>query len=143
MRIETASGHIILADDEDYELLSQFSWFAQGYKGRFYAWAHVSGSWANRRRTSMHRLLMNPPRHLVVHHKNNNGLDNRRENLEITTQRKNTLYAHEGKPCAHEHKGKWRSQVRGPDGKIVSLGVYETRAEAIAVSDKFKRETRA
>ncbi|CAL8469032.1 g8573 [Coccomyxa elongata] len=37
----------------------------------------------------LHRVIMKAPPGLVVHHKNNDKLDNRRSNLELTTQSHN------------------------------------------------------
>lgn len=146
MKIETKSGHTILADDADSELLLQYTWHAKkAAGGRFYAWTNVPGNYTPvRRHMSMHRLLMNPPVGMVVHHKNNNGLDNRRENLETTTNRKNIIYAYDGREAGvhfHKQTGKWRAQLRGSDGKFVSLGLHATREAAVFAATTF-RETR-
>jgi predicted amidophosphoribosyltransferase len=42
---------------------------------------------------------MKPDPDLVVHHRNGNGLDNRRANLQITTTRVNLRHAHISKKC--------------------------------------------
>lgn len=42
------------------------------------------------KRTTLHRLIMQPTEGLVVHHKNHNALDNRRANLDICTSRENS-----------------------------------------------------
>jgi hypothetical protein len=106
MRIETASGHTIFADDADVELLSQFSWcIVKNRNGRLYAEARVRKRVSNHgllmqpsgRRVSMHRLLMQPPPGLIVHHKDNDGLNNRRSNLQVTTQRVNLWHARNGR----------------------------------------------
>lgn len=133
MRIETASGHTILADDADYPLLWKYTWYASKCGGgRLYAHARVPRSG---KRISMHRLLMNPPTDLVVHHKNNNGLDNRRSNLQVTTTRVNIRHAHEGIAGHHLDKksGRWRSTVRDETGNRISLGMYDTEEQARAV----------
>lgn len=135
MIISTARGLDILVDDEDYEYLSQFSWVAVPVRnGRFYAMARLG----NGTRSSMHRLIMKPLNGSVVHHKNNNGLDNRRSNLEVTTQSFNLRAARLNRDVGvHEHKGtgKWRAQLR-IDGKRVSLGMHATREAAIAAVTK-------
>jgi hypothetical protein len=146
MRIETASGHTILADDADEPLLRGYSWWASKTSdGNLYACARVLGSGYPGKRIKMHRLIMAPPPHLVVHHKNNNGLDNRRSNLEVTTTRKNIIYAHEGKEIGAylRESGKWHAKMRGLDGKVVYLGAYTTRDAALAAVASFKAETRS
>lgn len=135
MRIETASGHVILADDADAALLNQYGWYVvKAGDGRLYAQAREPGTG---KRVKMHRLLMAPPKGKVVHHINNNGIDNQRANLEVTTTRQNIRYHFEGKETgAHFHKqtGKWRSQRRDPEGRRVSLGLHPTREEAMAAA---------
>ena len=82
----------------------------------------------------MHRLLMNPPSGMVVHHINNNGLDNRRLNLEIVTPKANTrAYYGSTRGTIHIHKesGKWRAQIRA-EKKIISLGLFSAREDAEA-----------
>jgi hypothetical protein len=133
MKIETTSGHTILADEADCPLLSQFTWYVvRTVGGRLYAQARQRGTG---KRFSMHRLLMNPPDEMVVHHRNNNGLDNRRENLEITTNRQNIIYASSwnDRHGVHLHKqsGRWRAQTRDTNGKRISLGMHQTRDAAV------------
>jgi hypothetical protein len=141
VRLETSSGHTILADEADAELLAGYRWFAvKAAGGHIYAQARVRGT---SRRVAMHRLLMSPPAGSVVHHRNNNGLDNRRANLEVTSQRQNTIYAFDGKEAGvhfHKQTGKWRAQLRGPDGKFVSLGLHETREAAVFAATTFREE---
>jgi len=130
MIMETASGHTILADDTDYRLLRDYSWYVNRCGGgRLYAQARISGS---SKRVSMHRLLMDPPDDLVVHHKNNNGLDNRRANLQVTTQRVNIRHARKS-GTVHFQGGRWRAVARDEAGKRISLGMYETKDRARAV----------
>lgn len=109
----------ILIDREDEDLVRQFSWYAvPNYGGRYYAHARVPKTG---KRIIMHRVLMNAPKGLVVHHRNNNGLDNRRANLEITTNRKNIKYSFAGKPTGFyldKKTGLWRVAIRA------SLGMY-------------------
>lgn len=132
MRIETAGGHTILADDADFDLLWNYTWWASGSSGRLYACAHVPGSGtATKQRIKMHRLLMSPPAGLIVHHKNNNGLDNRRSNLQVTSQRVNTKYAgQETKGGIYQERGGWRVQTRDECSSPVYIGTFMTEEKA-------------
>jgi len=131
MHIETTSGHTILADDADYPVLGGYSWWVnRAGGGLLYAQARVPKSG---KRVLMHRLLMDPPSDLVVHHKNNNGLDNRRSNLMVTTQQVNTRFAFVGPHCVHQQGARWRAQPRDETGKQISLGMYDTEEQAKAV----------
>ena len=132
----TASGHEILADDADCLLLCRYSWYAnKTSSGRLYAHARIP--WTDER-ISMHRLLMEPPPELIVHHKNNNGLDNRRCNLQVTTNLINIRYAHMTADSVHEQDGRWRAQPRDETGTRISLGGYETREKAWAAVQNWK-----
>lgn len=131
MRIETASGHVILADDADAPLLNQYSWFAVKC-GPTKLYAHARGHRTGKK-VLMHRLLMSPPAGSVVHHRNNDGLDNRRANLEVTSQRQNARYRFEGKATGvhlYKQSRRWRAQVRDKAGRRVSLGIHLTREAA-------------
>jgi hypothetical protein len=55
----------------------------------------------------MHRMIMRPPKGMVVDHINGNGLDNRRCNLRICTRQENA-----------------RNRRKHADGKSRFLGVY-------------------
>lgn len=129
--IMTSRGLPIFYDDEDHELISQFSWYANvTADGRIYAHTRVNP----RVRMSMHRMIMEPPPHLVVHHKDNNGLNNRRSNLEIVTQSYNLRAVRFDRIVGvhlHKRSGKWRAQLR-IDGKPTSFGMHDTREEAEA-----------
>ncbi len=140
MRIETASGHTILADNADYPLIRDYQWWISKHaNGRLYACAHVPGSGTRlKRRIKMHRLLMQPPPELIVHHKNNNGLDNRRSNLQVTTTRVNIRYAHMSCDRVYQQDGRWRAQPRDETGNRISLGGYDTKEEASAVVQNWR-----
>jgi len=84
--IELTQGQVAIVDDDDYEYLSQWKWFAQYDKrGKcFYA----------RRSTNpgcvfMHRQIIKAAKGVEVDHVNMNTLDNRKENLRIATRSQN------------------------------------------------------
>jgi hypothetical protein len=130
MKIPTSRGLIILIDDSDSELISDYSWYANAVgRRRDYAYARIPKTG---KRISMHRLLMNPPSGMVVHHINNNGLDNRRLNLEIVTPKTNTrAYYGSTRGTIHIHKqsGKWRAQAMSGQKKSVGCGATGSRSE--------------
>ena len=102
MQIDTHNGFVILADDADYELLAQYSWHGRKLGNTAYAYARIRSKgrgYGSGKIMSMHRFLMKPDPDLVVHHRNGNGLDNRRANLQITTTRVNIRHAHIETKC--------------------------------------------
>lgn len=90
--------------------------------------------------TRLHRLIMQPKVHEVVDHINGNALDNRKQNLRITTQRGNNKNAakrrnaktskYKGVHFSKVYKNKpWIAQIQ-VDGKKQGLGYYVTEREA-------------
>ena len=70
-------------DAEDLPIVQKYSWYEAntGYV------MNKSG----RNVVLMHRLVTNAPKGMVVDHINGNKLDNRKENLRVTTQKINNL----------------------------------------------------
>lgn len=65
-----------------------------------------------------------------IDHINGNRIDNRVENLRITTQRENQFNRPNAKGyCWIGENKKWRAQIR-LNGKIIYLGLYDTEEEA-------------
>jgi hypothetical protein len=78
----------VLVSDEDYDFLSQFSWFAKASRSGDYACASVR----NGRKVitlRMHRVIAGCYNGKTVDHLNGNHFDNQRENLEIVTSEEN------------------------------------------------------
>lgn len=89
IEVPLTRGLIALVDDED-EWITDFSWRAIPRR--------IGPGWyaARGKQTEyMHRVIMDPPPGLLVHHLNEDSLDNRRENLEIQTyDEHNELHKH-------------------------------------------------
>lgn len=90
--IITSNGHKILVDEEDYDELNKYEWIAiqKSRRGKYYASrrsTRVSSSGREYRYDlMMHRYIMDAPKYIHVHHINNDGLDNRKENLKLMKQ---------------------------------------------------------
>lgn len=84
-QIKLSERHTAIVDDQDYIYLSQFEWKAK-WQSTCYAYRLDE----NKRSISMHREIMQAPRHLQVDHINGNGLDNRRCNLRLCTNSENS-----------------------------------------------------
>ena len=89
--IRLTQNQVALVDDADYKRLSKHTWCAQRTtSGRFYAvrWTgqREHGLTGKRRKVHMHQEITGRYAHAgepTADHINNNGLDNRRENLRI------------------------------------------------------------
>jgi len=142
--IPLTQGKVALVDDEDFEVLNAFKWCAGRDKRTFYVMRRVrrpSGGWTTEK---MHRvILMRKLGHSLAKdeqsdHVNGDGLDNRRENLQMATTAQNQRNCHRFMHtvtsrylgvCWHKHFAKWTPRV-GVARKRVSLGYYRTESEA-------------
>jgi hypothetical protein len=136
--IPLTRGLHTIVDAEDYEWLSKYKWYAGSPKssGTMYARRYGPGGVI-----LMHRMIVNPPKGMVVHHINGNGLDNRRCNLEICTQKENLQSR--GKAACGQSRfigvspcgNKWQATCRGE-----YLGLFDNEQEAAKVRDRRARE---
>ena len=121
-------------DDADYDFLMQWSWHAH---------ANKVGIWYARRQQNiaMHRVLCPAPKGCEVDHINHNGLDNRRENLRVTTKSQNKYNCRVYKNNTTGITGVSRMKRNQPkpfhaaiqkDRKMYCLGYHATIEEAVA-----------
>jgi hypothetical protein len=133
--IELTQGKIALIDDEDYELVSAFTWCAHKMSNCFYATSRTSRKEGKRKLLYMHRLIMNAPKGIEVDHINGNGLDNRRSNLRLCSHKENSQNKHRRIPgnkgiSWHSRDKKWTAQY-WKDGIQHHVGYFLTEEQAI------------
>ena len=91
----------------------------------------------------MHRFILGlEPNDKEVHHKNGNGLDNRRANLEHLTTSKHRMadYSRAGKGAKYVYKTgrRFLAQIRAMGAKI-NIGMFDTEEEASAAAQEYLR----
>ena len=131
--IQLTQGKVALVDDEDYEYLNQWKWYANEWKrGKLYAVRNVRKNKQYIGYESMHRLLSsNKDKKLVTDHINGNTLDNRKSNLRICTISENTKNRQIQKNNKSGFKGvryneklnKYRAEIYS-NRKYYNLGYY-------------------
>ncbi len=142
--IELSFGKTAIVDSEDFERLKDYKWCVVMRKGEPWYAKTVS---PEGRLISMHRLIMNAPRGMLVDHRDHNGLNNRKGNLRICTNAQNT---HNRRPCkggTSRHKGvhfdkqhkRFRAAI-GHKSKRYNLGRFDNEDDAGRAYDKKARE---
>lgn len=135
--IPLTQGKFAIVDAADYERVSRHKWHVSRHGGRLYAYRKARG-----RTIPMHRFIMNPPKGMVVDHIDGNGLNNRRCNLRICTQRQN-VYNSRPSGAGSSYKGvRWDKERRRwmaaiYDGtRRIHLGRFDDEAEAARAYDR-------
>jgi len=142
-KISLTQGKCALVDDADFDrLIGMGPWRYYTTPNRVSGYA-VADIFIKGKRTTvrMHRVVTNISAGKVVDHINHDGLDNRRANLRICTQKENQLNRvslNSNNTSGvhgvtwHRGAGKWMAQaMRG--GKHIYLGVH-ARAETASLA---------
>lgn len=87
--IALTRGKFAQVDDEDYEWLNQWKWYAQKAENTYYARRAICISKGKCKNIKMHRLIMNTSRDELVDHRDHNGLNCQRSNLRNCTDTQN------------------------------------------------------
>ena len=97
----------------------------------------------------LQRELMGFPKGKVVHHRNHDTLDNRRSNLEVTTNRQNgqaRAGADRGSiskfigVCWYKQTSKWKAYLKRPGIKSEHIGYFDCEREAAIARDTLAHE---
>ena len=145
--IPLTQGKVALIDDEDFELVSKFSWYLLKHKKLLYAHCVMYMGRANKKDQYcymyMHRLIMRPSIGMDIDHRDHNGLNCQRFNMRICTTRQNSQNALSHDRSSSRFKGvswacwarKWRSQIR-VNGKRIHNGYFFSEVDAARAYDR-------
>jgi len=139
--VTLTQGKIALIDDEDFERVNQYRWYA--YKGRhktFYARRYVSCENKKQKNQNLHHFIINTYVHRIDHH-DGDGLNNQKDNLRIATNQQNCFNRQKHLKKSSKYKGvhmsrkKWRALIRY-NHKLFHLGYFDNEIEAAKAYDK-------
>jgi len=133
--IALTQGKVALVDDEDFERVSQFKWFAHTDGTNWYALRKktIGGKEITIR---MHQYVMGQTDE--VDHRNGFGLDNQKRNLRFATTSQNQANKRKQRiPSSSKYKGvcfrkdtnKWRAYI-GVNQHLLHLGSYDSEQDA-------------
>lgn len=130
------NGNSFVFDADDFELVSKYRWWVSP-KG------YVNADDENRKRISLHRLIMGSPENQVIDHINGDCTDCRKENLRIATVQQNSWNSKRPSNNTSGYKGvyydphrkKYEAYIR-PNGHKVHLGRYDNPIEAAMAYDR-------
>ncbi len=147
--IPLTQGKVAIVDDEDYDFLMQWKWYAGKAGRRYYAVRNTR----NQKMGSppiifMHRVIVNAPEDKDIDHKNHNALDNRKVNLRICTRSENManvrpqtnrISQYKGVSQTGRRKQAWRSRIKH-NYITIYIGYYASEIEAAKAYDKKAKE---
>lgn len=145
--IPLTQGKSATVDDEDYDRLHIYRWYAgkKVLKNRtiWYAMRMTPRDGGKRQTLYLHRevLGLRDPK-IRIDHKDGKTLDDRKENLRIATARQNKQNSHKQVECSSRFKGvswnkkirKWTAYIR-IDGCKHHLGCFENEGAAASAYD--------
>lgn len=148
-KIILTKGMFALVDDEDYQWLSQFKWYAKKSNKIYYAVRQQRVSKYKQVTVLMHREILGLKQGDTREgdHLNHNGLDNQRNNLRICGHAENQHNQRPQKNKSSKYKGvswrklalKWRSQIK-VNGHQTGLGLFLSEIDAAKAYDKAARD---
>lgn len=139
--IQLTQGFIALIDDQDIDLISQYSWCVLRSNSTNYAQTTV----ARGVNLCMHQLLVPAPAGYIPHHKDGNGLHNWRSNLELRSHSQNLRLGNFQPGVTGErnitlhHTGKYHVRF-SIKNKVQNFGIYSTIEEARIVRDQVRSQ---
>ena len=145
----TQGIHEMYYDDEDEQLISQHTWHINKRSDRQTPYARTNiFNGEKYKAVLLHRLLLDlTDLHILVDHKDGNGLNNQRGNLRLSNNTQNAQNARVQSVFSSDYKvvsfrdnvnKPWRSRIM-VNGKNIHLGVYSNQEVAARAYDTAAR----
>jgi len=141
-KIPLTQGKFALVDDEDYEWLNQWGWFASQSRKEYYA-VRTDYSNGGKKNIKMHRVILGltGPKQ-QGDHINGITLDNRRGNLRAVTNQQNSWNQKPTKGSSKFKGVSWKKEAKKwvvqlmVSGKKIHIGYFNCEIEAAHVYDQ-------
>jgi len=144
--IPLTKGYEAIVDNEDHDLVSQYTWQVWDYNHRN-IYATATDRTNGKKTIRMHRLIMNPEDGMEVDHINGNGLDNQRENLRVCSVAENRRNRRSNRNSTSRFVGvsydKWRGERPSKWAASIGgkrIGYFKTEKEAAQAYDRVAKE---
>ncbi len=133
---------VALIDEDDFNLVGNLRWCASQNGQNWYAMRALPRNGRRQLHQRMHHLILGKS---LIDHINGNGLDNRRENLRIASNREN-CFNQRKRAGSSTYKGvcfdiesdKWLVQIQ-VNGKRKKIGRFKNEVEAALAWDEAAR----
>jgi len=143
--LELSQGLVALVDDEDFEALDQFQWYAQQHRNTYYARRNITREDGSRTTLAIHRVIMQATVGQQIDHIDGNGLNCQKYNMRFATTHQNNMNAvmpvgiSGFRGVRLETSGRWRVQVSFKKQRF-SNGTFDTPEEAARAYDVLAKE---
>jgi hypothetical protein len=136
--IKLTQGKVALVDDEDYEYLNQFNWYAKKDRHTYYAARQIKTSVGKQNMLFMHRVLLGlTDIKIEGEHIDHDGLNNQKYNLRKATRSQNNANKSSSKNSTSKYLGvcwaksnkKWCAKIR-KDKVVTHLGFFINEVDA-------------
>lgn len=140
--IPLTQGFFALVDDEDYNFLMQWKWYAFKNGNTYYAVRFIKVN-NKQKKIMMHRVIMNTSIDQEVDHQDHDGLNCQRYNMRNCTHQQNGMNGgmHGIVPYlgVYIKRKKFAAKI-GYNNKGINLGTFSTMEEAARAYDKKAKE---
>ena len=140
MLVPLSRGKFALIDNEDYDLISKYTWHVVLERKLYYRAKSSTGLGKKGAFIYMSRLIMNAKPGQVVDHKNGNTLDNQKKNLRFCSHTENKRNCVKHRDSKNPYKGVTKRRY-GWDAKIsfnkkgIYIGKFATAKKAAIAYD--------